>query len=85
MGLVPLSAAASVVEAPRSRSSQQYVSVSPFPSEPDAVRVNGVNRGIVKSDPALTVGTELPVADSVAQVVVVLNRATISSREMWTK
>jgi hypothetical protein len=47
IGPVPVSPCASVVAAPRSRSSQQYVSGSPLGSLPEAVKVNGVFAGIV--------------------------------------
>lgn len=56
MGLVPSSAAESAWAAPRSRCSQQYVSVSPSPSEPLAVTVNGVPFGMVRVLPVVTVG-----------------------------
>src|SRR5260221_236792 len=47
IGLLPLSVLVSVFEGPRSLSSQQNVSVSPFGSLPAAVRVKGVPLGIV--------------------------------------
>src|SRR5258708_127338 len=44
-GLPPLSGAVSVIEGPRSRSSQQYVRGSPSASLPEAVKVKGVPIG----------------------------------------
>src|SRR5207244_12319822 len=54
--------------APRSSSSQQKVTASPFGSLPVAVSANGVCRGIVKFDPAFTSGGALPLAAVVAHV-----------------
>ena len=56
--------------------------MSPLASLPVAVNVNGVLTGIVKLEPALTVGTVLPVAEVASQAApppVVMN-AVISFR-----
>jgi hypothetical protein len=47
--------------APRSYCSQQYVRVSPLGSLPVAVSLKGVDWGIVKLAPALTVGVRFDV------------------------